>query len=130
MKITRYLIILSWILATLCCDPVYDVNYTIENNTDSNIEIITSHIFTSISDTNTISSETSLIIFHDFGIGSSTEDFIEDVTSIPFDTLIISKNGVLYNKNSLSITNWNKNNPGNNSVEGNILLKIQDSDFQ
>lgn len=111
------------------CDPRYDIDIIVENNSNENIQIIYSKYWPN--DTSMISTGTQLVVSNFFGIGADTEKKLENLMEIPFDTLEISnRNGVLFSKDIFDISNWEKINPDYDGAQAVLLLRVEDSDFE
>jgi hypothetical protein len=112
------------------CDPTYQVDYQVMNATGESIKIIVDHNG-NLTDTNVISSGTTLIFFNDFGIGRSTSDYLDGLASLPVGLSIIDKAGHIYNKDVQEISNWRKFYPPKKSDGlGSVELTVHPSDFE
>lgn len=121
MKLATFLC--STVLLIMSCDPTYNIDYIIENNSRSSLEITSSML----GDTtyNLISDQTKLVLFNDFGIGASTEDEVNRLDGIPFFSLEIrNEDSLLFQKDVFDIDNWRKN-----SSDGEVTLKVNAIDF-
>ena len=110
------------------CDPVYDVDYEIQNNSNQAISIIVDHPGDA-ADTNIIADATKLVFASDFGIGFSTEDYLDRLDNLPFEITIQSKSGLPYNKEEEDFSIWNKLYPRKSDNIGKVYLIIHDGDF-
>ena len=123
------LIFFFLILMFFGCDPVYDIELVVENNSSSSIQIVSSDF--QPNDTSRISPGTKLVVFNFYGLGSTTEDKLESIVEIPLDTLEISKgNGTHINKNVFEISNWEKKNPDFDGGQARIILTVTENDFE
>lgn len=100
-------VILGFILSS--CDPGYQAEWKIVNRTNDNIEIRA--VFEDFSDRpdssfNSLSPQSSLIIFDEFGIGEASN--ILDARELPFRTLtVMNVAGQTTTKDLLDRENWN-----------------------
>ncbi|MEO6189082.1 MAG: hypothetical protein ABIO44_00685 [Saprospiraceae bacterium] len=112
------------------CDPYHDIDYQIKNNSNRSLTIISSiHFFKNL-DTNIISPNTHIILLNVSGIGQSTSNSLKEISSVPFDTLlIVDQYGKKYSKNPMDFNLWKKENRSKKGDNGEITLTITDLDF-
>lgn len=112
------------------CDPAYEVDYKIKNNTEASIQILMDYQGT-VSDTNIISSGMSLVILHHFGIGSNTREYLHDLSVLPMELSIFDNTGHSYNKSEEDLANWDIYNLERKADGlGIVQLEIRPEDFQ
>ena len=104
MQILKYLIIL-FLPSLIACDPSYNVDYEIENNSGETVSIVFDDEGINV-DTNIISHNTTLIFFNDSGLGFTTEDYLDQLQVLPYEISISTKSGLNYNKDANDISNW------------------------
>lgn len=126
----RALVFLStFLILTSSCDPAYDIDYTIDNDTDHSLTI--SWKYRDYIETNYIAGQTKLTIYNHFGLGDDTKGVMEKTNFLPFTELNIkNKNGKTVNKDLLDINNWVKNYPRKNDNTGSIVLYLEENDFE
>ena len=102
-----FIAILGFILSS--CDPGYQAEWKIVNRTNDNIEIRA--VYEDFSDRpdssfNSLSPQSSLIVFDEFGIGEASD--ILNSRDLPFMSLtVINAAGQATTKNVLDRENWN-----------------------
>lgn len=129
VSIISVLIIFLSLLIT-GCDPTYQVDYKVINNTEKSIKILVDNYGT-VSDTNVISTGTTLIFFRDFGIGYTTSDYLDNLETLPFGLSIFDNKGHSYNKSEEDILNWYKFYPQRKSDGGGVVqLTVFQEDFE
>lgn len=110
------------------CDPVYDVDYQVWNDSGSSITILVDHSGVR-RDTNIISDDTGLIVLNASSICCTTKEFLGDLNMLPFEISILSSEGLNYNKNAADISIWRKIYPDKPGGLGTVLLTVQPEDF-
>ena len=111
------------------CDPTFQVDYKVTNNTSESIKIWVDY-FGNPSDTNIISSGTTLIFYNDFGIGFTTHDYLDGLNHIPVELSILNQADHPYNKSEEDISNWVKYYPSKKSEgTGSVELTVRSEDF-
>jgi len=120
---------LSLSLFIMSCDPTYDVDYEVLNSSGESISIIVNFPFNRI-DTSTIANRTRLVFFNDFNIGSTTEDYLDNLKSIDLDLSIFNSKGIKFNKNVSDISLWQKSYPNRYSSLGKVQLTVRSEDFE
>lgn len=121
---------IACILLAAACDPAYQVEYEIQNDSETTVTIEVDH-FTGAMDTNIIANGTRLIFFNDSGLGRSTERYLDRLEGLPFEISIVNSNGVVYKKDALDISNWEKISPDNEySTTGRVRLRVRPEDFE
>lgn len=111
------------------CDPIFDIEMVVENNSSDNIQIASSEF--SPNEVTTISPGTLLVVYDYSGVGSETETVLESIVELPFETLeITSKDGRIFNKDVFDINNWEKVNPDYDGGQARISLIVEDRDFE
>lgn len=86
------------------CDHTYQVDYEVMNNTEEPMKIVVDY-FGTPSDTNVISPGTTLIFFDDFGIGMTTNDYLDNLEMLPVGLSIFDSAGHSFNKIEEDISN-------------------------
>ena len=131
MKFLTYPLSIIFLTTILIgCDPAYHVDYKIINNTDASIKILMEYQGT-VSDTNMISTGTSLVILEHFGLGSNTREYLHDLTVLPMELSIFDNTGHSYNKSEEDITNWHIYNLQRKADGlGVVELTVRPQDFQ
>ena len=129
MKYFEPLFIALVLCLAFACDPLYDVDFIVENQTSRNVNVFTTYSLQAVTDTNSLSNQTKIILYYSSGIGMTTEKFLSDLTVLPFDSLTIV-DGKSYNKNSLDISNWEKEGVTFNGGNGSVTLILENSDFE
>ncbi len=113
------------------CDPVYNVDYIIDNQTDQNIRITKKYITETEKATSSISTQTRLIFHTDWGIGNTTKKYLENLNALPFDSLIILNHlGKPLDKDAFDVSNWTKIIPEKDGDIGSITLSVRKEDFK
>src|SRR5688572_6613320 len=121
-------IFLSILLAG--CDPTYMVDYKVINNTEESLKMVVDY-FDGPSDTNVISSGTTLVIFDQFGIGMSTNDYVENLEMLPVGLSIFDNAGHSFNKIEEDLSNWKKFYTRKKyDGEGTVQLDVRPDDFE
>lgn len=127
IQITIAIALLTMIFTS--CDPYYQVEYVIDNQSSQDITIISSFSFQIDSDTSRISSGTRLSIFVEDGIGSTSKERLESIITVQFETLkITNPNGVQFKKDHTVIENWSKEYRKDSDI-GMMTLPVTDNDF-
>jgi hypothetical protein len=118
----------AFIFTCTSCDPVSNVDFIIENNTDSSIRILFEDPYRAGVDTSVIANYTRLIFYHEFDIGKSTKDYLDDLHAIPANLLDIENSqGKAYNKSELDISLWRKIV---RDEFGTVTLSVTNEDFK
>lgn len=120
---------IACIMLAAACDPAYQVEYEIQNDSETTVTIRTDH-FTGLMDTSIIANGTRLIFFNDSGLGRTTEKYLDQVEGLPFEISIVNSNGIVYKKDPLDISNWEKIYPDSEySAIGRVRLTVRPEDF-
>lgn len=90
----------SFIILLSSCDPLFDINIYVSNQSNENITIIIPR------DTFLIVSDSETLIKNYSGVGESTNEAYENLDSIPLDYIIIQQGNKTYNKNPKDKSNW------------------------
>lgn len=131
MKLLKVFFILILSIILVGCDPTHSVDYMIENQTSGSISLQTRHRFQDSSDLNIIGTGSKVVIFSDFGIGRTTNKYLDGLKSTPLIEIIISLDDSLsFTKDPLAIDHWKKIYPGDNSRIGKVILTVFDEDFE
>lgn len=111
------------------CDPVHDIDFIIINHCGQKIIIETMHPFGTSTNRNILADGHQLIMYHDFGLGSSDDQFLDRLDTIEmFQQINISlEDGSVYSKNALSISNWSKIHDDENAR---VTLEVLKKDFK
>ena len=111
------------------CDPIFDIEMVVENNSSDNIQIVSSEF--SPNEVTTISPGTIIVIYDYSGVGVETETQLESIVELPFETLqITNKYDRPLNKDVFDLNNWEKVNPDFDGGQARISLIVEDSDFE
>lgn len=109
------------------CDPTYDIEYEVVNRTFNSITVIISD---DRIDTNIISPN-SRLMFRDYSeIGSHTEEYLDELNTIPFEISIFDNEGNSFNRDPKYISNWVKKYPEKKHGVGVVELNVSTQDFQ
>ena len=112
-------------------DPAYSIVYLICNDSGNNITIEFMSPFDTAWSQNNIATGTELNFYNDFGIGMSTQRYMENYNGLPFDSLRIQNNeGKEPNKDILDSDFWLFFFPDKEYFTGSIKLELISSDFQ
>lgn len=112
------------------CDPTHHVDFKVMNSSEESIKILVDYDGIAL-DTNIISAGTTLVFFNDYGIGSSTSDYLDRIKTLPVGLSIFNVNGLNFNKNEEDLTNWHKSYPEKKSGgTGSIQLTVRSEDFE
>lgn len=127
IQITIMIALLTMIFTS--CDPYFQIEYIIDNQSSQEITIESSFLFQIEKDSSRIARGTGLSIYVDDGIGKTSQDAINSLTDIHFDSLIITNSsGQIFKKDYESIDNWDKEYRKDTDI-GTITLTITDNDF-
>ncbi len=122
MKKLFLFLLFSSVLAS--CDPLINVDFNVKNDSGKSIMVILSK------DTSLIENGSEKTIYHESDIGS-TDEFIDNLEFLPFDTLFISNDSAqLYNKDPMDADRWTKTKPKKKSGLGTVVLTIVPDDFE
>jgi len=120
---------IAWIILATSCDPAYQVEYEIRNDSATTIAIQVDP-FTGAMDTSTIANGTRLTFFFDSGNGSATERHLKRLKTLPFEIFIVNSSGTAYNKDAQDISNWEKISPDSEyNTIGRVQLRVGPEDF-
>jgi hypothetical protein len=125
-------LIYSLLILILCagCDPEYSVEYEIENATSGAVYIYSKPIFQEQSDTNRISDQTRLMLLSEFGIGRTTEKYLDHLESLPFENLLITNaEAKSFNRDVFDLNEWLIFYPEKGQGTGRVLLQVRERDF-
>jgi len=128
---TKYplsLVVIS--LLIISCDPRFTVDFSIENSSTFDIEIIHGDwdLNSEKKDTSIISENTKLIFTKFSSLGAKTEDFLDDLNTVP-EIQITTTTGKKINKDITDIENWRKNYPPDKGGTGEVMLQVHKEDF-
>lgn len=127
IQITIMIALLTMIFTS--CDPYFQIEYIIDNQSSQEITIESSFLFQIEKDSSRIAPGTGLSIYVDDGIGKTSQDAIESLTDIHFDSFIITNSsGQIFKKDYESIDNWDKEYRKDTDI-GTITLTVTDNDF-
>lgn len=118
------------LLSFLSCDPYYEIEWYVKNNTENSISIFSKTWQDSIEINNSLSQDSSILLLNDFDNGTvrSHIEYME-IKKPPFDhLLIINSKGDSLQKDAYLIDNWNVKNIDDEIVE--YTLEIFESDFK
>lgn len=120
---------IACIMLAAACDPPYQVEYEIQNDSETTITIQVDH-FTGAMDTSAIANGTRLIIFNDSGTGRATERYLNRLKNLPFEIAIVNSAGTTCKKDALDLDNWEKIFPeGEIERVGRVRLTVRPEDF-
>lgn len=123
------LLFVSFTMIFTSCDPFYQLEFIVNNQTDNDITIVSYPFFQPERDSSRFSSGNQLVVFVAEGIGQLPEDAYEAVTELPFDSLIIKNaDGELFTKNQMDLNNWTGEFRKDTDI-GVFTLTITDDDF-
>jgi|SRR5687767_671244 len=118
-----------FLLTLTSCDPFFEVDFEVWNDSGKPIAVIVDHGNTQI-DSNMISDFTRLIFFIDEGIGSTTEDYMDAIQILPVELTIKDEHGNPYNKDENDLSLWTKYYPEKKGGTGKIQLRVRPADFE
>jgi len=132
MEDTFYIIFSTILIFSLTsCDPTFSVEFEVDNSSPYRLEIRHQHFSQDSIVTNIISGHTKLIFFSEFGIGTSTEGFMENIEELPFEEFeIIVLDTVKLNLEEAEFGNWLKEFPRKKSGVGVISLRLRRGHFE
>ena len=112
------------------CDPTHNIDFQVMNNTEESIKLVVDY-FGTPSDTNVISSGTTLLFFNDFGIGATGTEYLDNLENLPVGLSIFDQAGHSYNKIEEDISNWQKFYPDKKlDGRGSVELTVRPVDFE
>ena len=115
-------------LITSGCDPSYDIDYKVYNQTEESIKIVVDHPGYS-TDTNVITHGSNLIFFNEFGIGRVTTDYMDRLETLPVELSIFNAAGKPYNKSEEDMSLWKKFYPRKKSLSQG-MFQLTAADFE
>lgn len=111
------------------CDPMYDIEYIIDNQSDYKIIVISETDYGD-KDTSIISDNTKLIFWEDSDISCYTEDYLANIKSLPFYSIFITTtNDLMCKVDENDIDNWIKVYPQEKHGRGQIVFKVYNNFF-
>lgn len=128
---TKYLILFFTIILLLGCKKEYNVEYTIENDSQRKLLINFQKLNVSRIDSNEINSGQQLTFLVEMDEGQKTEKYLENISEIPLDFLEITDRDL--NKlscNPIIIDCWIKDSPQEKEGIGRVLLNVREFDFE
>ena len=128
-KIQTILLFVSFTLIFTSCDPVYQVEFIVNNQTDDDLTIVSYPFFEQARDSSRFSSGSQLVVFVAEGIGMTAEDAYEAIEEIPFDSIIIKNaSGELLTMDQWDMNNWTGEFREDNEI-GVYKLTVTNDDF-
>ncbi len=122
-----YILLSVLILTLLSCDPAYEIEWKVINNTDKNISIYLKTWQDSIEQFNSLSPHLTLFLLNEPNFGT-VKSCIEDTKFTPFQKLrILNSKGDSIKKDISLIKNWKVRNIKDEIAE--YTLKINADDF-
>jgi len=113
------------------CKKDYNVEFSIKNRSQRRLQINFQKISESRIDSNEISFNKELVFLVEMGENKSSEDYLDDLTSIPLDFLSISdlaQNNI--DCEPIEIECWDKIKPRDKDGIGIVRLEVREVDFQ
>lgn len=131
MKPFKHLVIIFLSLVLASCDPAYDIDYIIQNESEGDLQISGISGFADSLGTNIISDKTSLIIYEHSGLGISTKGYLKSLEEpYLFSLSVQNENEINYTNDILDITRWEIQNPSDGSSTGRVTLVVTKEDFE
>jgi hypothetical protein len=97
----------SFCLLFFSCDPLFDIDFKVENNTSSEISVIIKDRSVDQNlDTIIITSEMKVEVYNFSGVGHKNNDAYALLDSIPFNIIMIKQGSKIYNKEPKDKTYW------------------------
>lgn len=117
-------------LTLMACDPSYNVEFEVHNETDAPIQVITIFPGAPFQDTSLIATGTQLVFFWDSGLGYTTEDYMDMLENLPVGITISNRNGVMYKKDENDLSLWDQTYPNKSEGIGRVYLRVKNVDFE
>ena len=128
MKNHLFLISLFLLLFS-SCDPTYDIDYNISNQSSSEIKVILINQFLE-NDTIIIPASNDKLIFNESGKGGRANNRYLNLDSIPFEFISIEQEAKNYKNNPRDKSFWKWNSPKNKEEHGASTLIICSTDME
>jgi len=125
-KCLLLIIVFSFCFAS--CDPYFSIDFSVQNSTPYNLQIIHGHLNSSPQDTSIISSGTKLVFTNDSGRGAYTEDILDDIIIIP-EIKVTTTDGKVMNQDASDISNWRIMFPDNKHGTGEVMFEVRKEFF-
>lgn len=126
-KILNFFCLFILMISFISCDPDYEIEWKVKNNTQSNISIFSKTWQDSLERYNSLSPSATVLLLNEpnFGVVSSHLEYTERA---PFEYLvIINSNNDTLHRNVYLTENWNAKNLDNEVAE--YTLEIYEDDF-
>lgn len=131
MKTINLLFLIITFMTLISCDPFYQVEFEIDNTSSHSLEIKYFSPLDSTTIVNVISGQTKLTFFEISGIGQKTETVLDELESLPFDSIFITVlDSVSLKKDPNDFDNWQKLNPESDSSPGTVKLFLRPFEFE
>ncbi len=111
------------------CDPSYNVEYQVQNNSKQQITIHSRYFTSTTIDTNIISSGTKVTLYVEWGLGSTTKSHMESLQSLPFEISIFNREGQPVIKDIQNFSQWHQSYTDRRNDRGVVLLTLRPGDF-
>jgi len=116
-------------LLWLGCDPAYDVFYSINNQSDNKLTIVTDYSMGFNFDTTIIAKHTKVMLYHHSGIGARTHNVIQGIERMP-EYQIYNQDNMLFNRDITNIDYWDIDCKKPKNCAGTVILTVTNEDFQ
>lgn len=111
------------------CDPGYNINYYIDNNSDQTVEVIFSNNFMDTT-YNVLPAQSQLRIFLDSNLGMNNEDYLMQLDSLPMvDLEIKTVDGEPCLLEEGDLSSWAIIQDNKSAYNNSVILTLSDQDF-
>lgn len=122
-------ILLIGLLPLIGCDSMYRVKYEVRNESGDSIQVISSIWGVSVPDTSEVADGIHFAFAEEKGMGYTTEEYLDQLRTLPAYLIIRNHDGVPYNKDPNDLGLWWAVYPDDPEGLGRVYLSIKPQDF-